>query len=910
MLTNTEIEQLLAELKTPEAGRQLVRQIRASEPVRPLQQRMDTVRTRYLSAKMDRPVYAESRTVELAAFVWYDADKSVTEFYAQPCTLDLSVSGMKGGRTRVQHTPDAFVVRDGGLFLEEWRQEDRLLRLAEDRPHHFQKDGDGRWHYLPAEEHCRALGITHWLRSSDELPRVFIANVRFLEDYSLESAPLVPDDIATKLMALVAEHKRVPHLELVYKHGFSADHILPLVLDGRLYVDLHNVRCDKVDDLVVYANPLIYRADMAVQATNRFTLPDCSLELRTGSRFVYDRRTYDVVLTGDKDVVVRDEHGDTSSMSLELVKTLHASSLIDAGAGHKTEREYDLDRITANQTQLQAAIERLDALNNRDVSEVPARTLRRWASRVGGAEDAQQMLVGLMCENRGNRRQRLPEMATELALASLKQHNRAAKPTVFSTFNCYVALCDDAGVTAMSRSSFYRWMRHHEDVRKREGKRKEYQKAPIPLTFDYDHPVHGVQPHEVVYCDHTPMNVFLKGMRLENLGKPTLTLMTDGALSMPRALTLLYRPACTASVLMCLRDYARRHGCLPRTLVLDNGKEFHGHELKALCSIFGIDIRWRRRSRPRDSTLVERAIGVTEQELLSSLDGNTIALKNPREVSSAVDPAKFVTWTLPALHGSLEYFLFEVQTKRVHPRFGMTPSDWERRLLLEFGARAHRLVRFDPLFKLLTSPHTKQPTRILDRRKGVFVDGRFYWNDRFATSARKTELVEVRVELWNASVVYVQFNGEWLVAQARDGSRLEGRFNYEVEIQQREESRRQRTAADNDRASPLQAQKKVLLFDPRNWDDRLREQCMEEYHLYAKLGMVEALPEARNLRAAEYELGMPRSSDLALLRSISREPDFANCDHLVCGDNAGPTSAVEAAPAQAELEEDSSDSYF
>ena len=912
MLTPSEIEQLFAELKTPELGRQLVRKVRGGEPVRSLQQRMDTVRTRYLSEKMNRPVYAESRTVELAAFVWYDNDKSVSEFYAQPCVLDLAVSGMKGGRTRVQHTPDAFVIRDGQFNLEEWRQEDRLLRLAEDRPHHFQKDADGRWHYLPAEEHCRALGITHWLRSSDELPRVFIANVRFLEDYNLERAPMVPDDIAAKLLALAAEHKRVPHLELIYKHGFSADHVFPLVLDGRLYVDLQNVRCDKVDDLVVYANRLIYRADLALQAGKMFALPDCSLDLRTGSRFVYDRRPYEVVLTGDKDVVVRDAKGDTSTMSVELVKQLHGDVLIDPGSGQKTAREYDLDRVVANENQLQTAVERLDALNNRDVSEVPGRTLRRWASRADCTQDSQQKLVSLMSENPGNRTQRLPEMATELAMQAIKQHNRPANPTVFSTFNCYVALCDDAGVTAMSRTTFYRWIKDHEDIRKREGKRKEYQRAPIPLTCDYDQPVHGVQPHEVVYCDHTPMNVFLKGMQLSDLGKPTLTLMTDGALSKPRAFALLYRPACTASVLLCLRDYVRRHGCLPRTLVLDNGKEFHSHELKAICSIFGIEIRWRRRSRPRDSTLVERAIGVTEQELLSALDGNTIALKDPREVSSAVNPAKFIAWTLPALHGSLEYFLFEVQAKRVHPRFGMTPDAWERRLLLEFGARAHRIVRFDPLFKLLTSPHAKQATRRLDRRKGVFVDGVYYWNDKFGASTRKTEMVEVRVELWNASVVYVRFQDEWLVAQARDGSRLEGRFDYEVEIQGREEARRRRTAADNDRASPEQAHKKVLLFEPKNWDPRLREQCMEEHHLYAKLGMVEALPEARNLRSAEYDLGAPRSSDLALLRSIAKEPDFEGTGAVEGSNDQGVAADADAAPADAsvETEEVSSEDYF
>jgi hypothetical protein len=46
---------------------------------------------------------------------------------------------------------------------------------------------------------------------------------------------------------------------------------------------------------------------------------------------------------------------------------------------------------------------------------------------------------------------------------------------------------------------------------------------------------------------------------------------------------------------------------------------------------------------------------------------------------------------------------------------------------------------------------------------------------------------------------------------------------------------------------------------------------MEEHLTYLKLGMTEALPVTTNARAAEYDLGVPRSSDLDLLRSIEKE---------------------------------------
>lgn len=883
MATNLTLEQLLSELRTPQAGRKLVREILETAPVRKLQHRADTVRTRFISKKMDRAMLAESRTVELAAFVMYEADPTVSLFLAQPCLLDMSVSGLTGGRTRLPHTPDVFVVQNGQLFLDEWRTEERLRGLAEKRPNHFQKDSQAVWHYLPAEEHCAALGITHRLRSADTLPYTLLANVRFLEDYNLESAPLVPEEIAKALVDLVATCKHVPYLELIREHKFSADHIWPMVLDGRLYVDLHKTRCNKVDDLILYASPLIAQADLLLRGKSQRPLVGCELELRPGMRFVYDGKGYTVKLAGAEEVFILDDDGNGTSMPLDLVRQLHKDKALDAGSGEKTEREYDLDKVIANESTLKVALERVAAVGRPDTSSVPARTLRRWLAKVAGTEDPQQQLQALLPQRGGNTTKRLPARVIELALECMNKgpnrHNRAANPTVASTYTNFIAKCDEEGLKPMGRTTFYAWVEQFEKVRDREGRRAEYQLAPIPLVYDEDQPVHGVLPHEVVYCDHTVINMFTKGMQLENLGKATLTLMNDGVTREMRAFVLMYRPPGTASVLMCLRDYVKRWGRLPRILVLDNGKEFHSNTIKAFCSLFGIDIRWRRRSKPRDSTLIERAIGMTEQELFSALDGNTRALKNPRNVSSEVKPDKFIEWTLPALHGSLENFLFDVHAKRIHPALGMSPHEYGNKLLIEFGARRHRYVRFDEQFKLLTSPHPKaSPVRILDRRKGVFVDGIHYWNDKFASSTKKEEKVAVRVELWNASVVYVLFRGNWLVAQARDGRRLEGRFNYEVEMLQRDESRLKRTAAAKDRQTPEYAHKKARLLDPALWDPRLREQCMEEYLLYKKLGMVEALPTAENSHGLVYDLGLRRSSDIELLESLEKEGDWSSSD--------------------------------
>jgi putative transposase len=140
MLTNIQVERFFAELRTPEGGRDLIRKIRADGPVRKLETRMDTVRTRFISKKMERAVYAESRTVELPAIVIRENDKNTLELWPQPIKLDIKLESSDAkSSTRVQHIPDLFLIESDRFVMEEWREEARLLRLAAERPQHSAK---------------------------------------------------------------------------------------------------------------------------------------------------------------------------------------------------------------------------------------------------------------------------------------------------------------------------------------------------------------------------------------------------------------------------------------------------------------------------------------------------------------------------------------------------------------------------------------------------------------------------------------------------------------------------------------------------------------------------------------------------------------------------------------------------
>jgi putative transposase len=871
MISDIELERLFAEWETPAAGRAVIRDIRSKGPVRTLQYRMDGVRTRFISKKMERALYAESRTCELPALYIREHDPETVELWPQPYEFDLEVEGPRGGKTRLQHTPDLFLI-EHGFIIEEWREEARLRKLAAERPHHFYKDDQGRWHYVPFEQHLAKLGIEYRLRSSDEHPRVFLSNLSFLEEYSLEDTPVVPGDQRQKVVDLLAENNLLPHLSLVVEHGIKADHVFQLVLDGTAYVDLHETLLRKTDELIIYRDEAVGDADALFRASQLPAMPDSALQLSVGTKFLYEDQPYEVVLLGKSQIVARGKDGATTELPLKLVKDLFDREMLSAQAAQPTKKEFDTDELLSNK-RLGEAIERLQNVKNPEAAKVSDRTIRRWNEKLRGIAAPQDQLDALMSRNPGNREPRLPAEVLKLAQSAVDEfHNQVANPTTLATYNFYIEACGVAGVKPMSRSSFYGFVARNEDVAKREGKRKAYQKAPIPLSYDFMHPVHGVLPHEVCYCDHTILNVFLKGSVLPDLGKPTISVMVDGALSKPRAFYLSYQPASAISVLMCLRDYVRRNGRLPRILVLDNGREFHSEALKLVCSLFNIAIRWRRRSRPRDSAIVERMLGATEKEVLAQLDGNSLALKDPRMVSSTHLPQKHIEWTLPGLHGAIEHFLFEAQPNRKHPRFGISPNDYEKRLLLECGAREHVFVRYDTTLRMLTAPHSGKPTRQIDRQRGVYVDGMYYWHDKLAL-AKRGEACEVRIELWRARVVYVNFRGEWFVAVARDGGELEGRYRPEFELQQREETRRRKTLAQDDKVTPENSRKRMQLWEPGRWDERLRDQMAEMYLLYDRLEMTEVLPAAKNPNGHDATLAMPKGTALDMIYAVQGETD-------------------------------------
>src|SRR5258708_35772999 len=82
-------------------------------------------------------------SLELSAIYLMEQDDAVLEFYDQPHTFKLKYLD-KGGKKLHGHfyTPDVLVLRKNGVFLEEWKMDEDIHKLATKQDYRYQRSDE------------------------------------------------------------------------------------------------------------------------------------------------------------------------------------------------------------------------------------------------------------------------------------------------------------------------------------------------------------------------------------------------------------------------------------------------------------------------------------------------------------------------------------------------------------------------------------------------------------------------------------------------------------------------------------------------------------------------------------------------------------------------------------------------
>ncbi len=863
MLSPIELNALFDRLGTPTAGRRLVEKARKEAPVRDIQSHSGNVITWYFSRKMGRPIGTESRKVEFPTAVQCEHDSFVLEYYAQPCELDLvSTAEGKTQPSRVQHWPDFLIIREDQILIEEWREEKRLEKLAKKYPDRFIKEDDG-WRFPIVEEHFAKMGITYRIRSADEHPRQYVQNLEFLSAYMDPSCPPVEERKVDLLKSVLAEKAVLTIADLLQYRDrdesevdtegepvadasglATADNIYKAIADGHIAFDLMNDDIAETQRARVYRDKTTLAFYQRIESASNINEPDrLDVSFAVGTEVDYDGRTYRIDLVGQKSVMLSTDDG-TTELSLEVLEKQYAAGkLIIRSSVHHDSNDEPIAAISPKY--MDAALERARQLEYAGVapqfvtkSKRTMQRLRKAAKEAGESAIDQMLALVPKLMDRGNRLRKIPQALIAAIKDFVKKEvNTPTNINKSAAYKEFLGVCQSLGLKPCSQKTFNKEVDRLISIRQRKGKRAFYQTQPIVWYLKLTEAIHGVRPFQYVHIDHTPLDILLRSPRQKNSKwHAWLSLAIDAESRRVVGFYLSFEPPSYKSCMMVLRDIVRRHGRMPDMLILDNGKDFKSREFKRVCKLYGCSIRYRPAGQPRHGSVMERLFGTTQSQLIHNMKGNTQLMKHVRTVTKSVNPKNFVEWTLPALHGALDYYFQNLYGTENHPAHGEEPVKHFVTRMTDTGMRLHRIVRFDRLFLIETCPAPDaQGTRIIDGQRGVKINHIWYWSNAFRAASLDKNPVDIRIDPWDVRFVYALVNKQWHKCE----SKLAWRLRQYTVIELRyafEELAKEHNIQKKD-LSPERIAEWMTVLDARNFDERLREQQSEARIVYERLGM-------------------------------------------------------------------------
>ncbi len=860
MLNSQELTALFDRLGMPPDGRKLVLKARQASPVRVVTSRGGNVITYFGSRKMGCSVATESRHLEFPAVVAMEYDPQVLEFYAQPCELKLELVEETTGEIRsIRHFPDFLVVREDGFTLEEWKDRDKLSRLAERYPYRYVLGADGRWRAPQIEEQLAAKGIRYRIRTDADVPRRRVENLLHLADYYHPATTPCEEQILLRLRAALKEHGALYVSELLSApYSFKADDIWKAVADHMVVANLER------EDLTQPSRCRLYR-DTALRdfmagevAVRGFPGRDNFVfEIAAGMQFRYEGQVLSMALVGEREVVCsRGEGGEVTLTRDWLAQAFERGDIEPESLAIGSSVE--LTRYS--ERQLQEAVRRSKLLaQNPEGANVSERTLRRWrASQEAAALNGNPELLALVprTDSRGNRSARLSDEQEAVVSQNIDKQWRTTEAKNYRA--CYRALvneCNARGIRPPSYPTLIARIKAVEtahDLRTRHGRRIAYQQGTFVDVLYPDTPVHGSRPFQYVHIDHTELDIELISSRTgKPLGRPWLSFAVDAWSRRVVALYLSFDSPSYVSVMMVLRDMVRRFQRLPEMLILDNGPDFRSEALKSFLVAMSVDWRYRPASRPRHGAVLERRFGAVHSQYIHNLAGNTKATKQVRMVTGKHLPVNFAEWTLEAMYYGIQHWACEFYDQEPHQALGCSPREAYHKGVREAGARSQRHVSFCNDFLIATCPPCdREGARRVNLQRGVKVNGLHYWHPAFNEHDVAGRKLPVRYDPWDASSVYVRVKNCWVRAQCRALAGL-GQLT-DVERRALTEEYVRRTSATLDETANHRLREFMQVFTPEGALATARDRQAENKGLYNALELSSVMPVA-----PAYKPGLP-----------------------------------------------------
>ncbi len=803
----------------------LLDSIRSSGPSRRVRSGRLNVCGRYPSQKMGMTIQFESHRVELAAIYEMEYDKDVLEYYDQPPPIKLDYKSAGGRCLGVLHTPDFFVFRQRKAGWEEWKTEEDLCALAQEKPNRYLLDDNGKWRCPPGEAVADPLGLYYRVRSSREIDWTYQRNIQFLEDYLKAGAPAVAVEVQQKVLAW-AENRSISTLGDLFRatpDGVRRDDFYWLIARGVLRVDLTSgsfLEPDSITLLAISDRPGLCQEAAPPQSCNR---------------------------------------------PPEVINTAQPL-LLDAGPESMAEALRRLRLIECYQ-------------QGKPLEEgVSARTVRYWIQRYRTAVAQHgDGLLGLMpkLHQSGNRCPKLPDKTRVLMSEYVEtQYETFKQKPRIHVYGALIRACEAHGTPSPSFKTFCRTISlrpRHEQLRKRKGARAAYGAEPQYVELDLKTPRHGEWPFHICHIDHTELDVeLLCSSTRRNLGRPWLSLLTDAFSRRILAVSLSFDPPSYRACMMIFRECVRRYNRLPQVLIMDGGKEFESIYFESLLARYECVKKSRPPAKPRFGAVCERLFGTATSQFLSILSGNTKMSKEARLMTASVDPKRHAVWTLERLHNRLIEWAYEFYDTTPHSVLGQSPRDYFVDGLARAGHRPHRSIPFNEDFRMATFPTTDRGRARIIPGKGIKIHYLYYWSSAFREPAVEDTKVPVRYDPYDLGVAYAYVENRWVSCCSEHYATFRSRSEREVMLATAELRKRLQSHGQNlpitakrlaDFAASVEAEEALMLQRLRDAEAKRIQSTASDIRAYSPPGssvddrsVVHECPDQGNVKLAPMEV--------------------------------------------------------
>ena len=271
-------------------------------------------------------------------------------------------------------------------------------------------------------------------------------------------------------------------------------------------------------------------------------------------------------------------------------------------------------------------------------------------------------------------------------------------------------------------------------------------------------------PLERVEIDHTRSDLVVIDDR-DNLplGRLTLTYCLDTATRYPLGYYLGFEPPSYLTVMECLHhaiqpkgDVRKLYGVehdwlaygIPATLVIDNGKEFIGHDLEDACLLLGVVLQYTPVRTPQFKASVERMFGSLNTMFFHALPGTTFSNSGERGGYNSAEQACVY---LSDVDKMLNIFLLDFYAERFHHGLdGIPARRWEEKIQHGFAPA------LPPSAEELSILLGRTTTRILHHYGIEFASLRYNCDDLLTLRTRlKGQATKIKYHPADLSCLYV-----------------------------------------------------------------------------------------------------------------------------------------------------------